>query len=81
MRLIDADALTHEAEHCIETTDAFIEMIKKSPTIIQDTDVTLSIILPSNVIDYIKDVEYIPDVYAGVVLRAILDGINGINGS
>lgn len=33
-RLIDADELAYNAEHCIETTDAFIEMITKAETII-----------------------------------------------
>ena len=33
MRLIDADQLKYEAETCIETTDAFIELIDKMPTV------------------------------------------------
>ena len=33
-RLINADALIYETETCIETTDAFIELIKNSLTII-----------------------------------------------
>lgn len=31
MRLIDADKLKHEAEHCIETTGAFQELIDNQP--------------------------------------------------
>ncbi len=34
-RLIDADALIYEAETCIETTDAFIELTKNAPTVIE----------------------------------------------
>ena len=33
MRLIDADKLREEAETCIETTAAFIELIDEQPTI------------------------------------------------
>lgn len=33
MRLIDADELINKAETCIETTDAFIELIKNAPTV------------------------------------------------
>ena len=33
MRLIDANKLKKEAETCIETTDAFIELIDEQPTI------------------------------------------------
>ena len=33
MRLIDADKLSYEAELCIETTDAFQDLIEKQPTI------------------------------------------------
>ena len=33
MRLIDADKLKHEAEDCIETTDAFIQLIDEQPTV------------------------------------------------
>lgn len=31
MRLIDADKLKHEAEHCIETTETFQELIDNQP--------------------------------------------------
>lgn len=31
MRLIDADKLKYKAETCIETTDAFIELIESMP--------------------------------------------------
>lgn len=31
MRLIDADKLKHEAEHCIETTEEFQELIDNQP--------------------------------------------------
>ena len=34
-KLIDADALIYEAETCIETTDAFIDLIKNAPPIIE----------------------------------------------
>lgn len=33
-RLIDADELKRRSEHCIETTDAFAELIENAPTII-----------------------------------------------
>lgn len=33
MRLIDADKLRHEAEHCLETTEAFVDLIDAQPTI------------------------------------------------
>lgn len=33
MRLIDANKLKKEAETCIETTDAFIELIDEQPTV------------------------------------------------
>ena len=33
MRLIDADKLRHEAEHCLETTGAFVDLIDAQPTI------------------------------------------------
>lgn len=34
-KLIDADALIYKAETCIETTDAFIDLIKNAPPIIE----------------------------------------------
>ena len=34
-RLIDAEELSYNAETCIETTDAFIDLINKAPTIIE----------------------------------------------
>ena len=36
MRLIDADELIKEADTCIETTDDFIELINRFPTIPYD---------------------------------------------
>lgn len=33
MRLINADSLREKAETCRETTDAFIELIDKEPTV------------------------------------------------
>ena len=32
-KYIDADELKKRAEHCIETTDAFIELIDSAPTV------------------------------------------------
>ena len=34
-RLIDAKELSYNAETCIETTDAFIDLINEAPTIIE----------------------------------------------
>lgn len=34
-RLIDAEKLSYNAETCIETTDAFIDLINEVPTIIE----------------------------------------------
>lgn len=36
MRPIDADKLTDEVDFCIETTDAFKELIAKQPTILEE---------------------------------------------
>ena len=33
MRLIDADKLRYEAEHCLETTEGFIALIDMQPTV------------------------------------------------
>lgn len=37
-RTIDADELKKQAEHCIETTDAFIELIDSAPTVDSDNN-------------------------------------------
>ena len=36
-RVVDADKLKYDAETCRETTDAFIELIDKAPTILEAT--------------------------------------------
>lgn len=56
MSLIESDKLCYEAEHCRETTDAFIELIKQQPKAVVHINLNETVKFKLN--DHGKDIFY-----------------------